>query len=185
MLHHWYWVKLFNMDQVKLIVKDIESKLSLASHEHDHILPTYKNTTSTRIFPYNKLDINYRELIDEKIEFINSEIFGFEIYTKQPSYAFVNWYNFKNKADYDLHLDMHNLGSLTDIKLTAILNLSTDSYEGGEFAMQFNNTPTIINEINESGTLLVFPSFFLHKVFPVTKGTRISMSLWMKGPHWK
>jgi len=37
----------------------------------------------------------------------------------------------------------------------------------------------------EVGKLLIFPSWFLHKVTPVTKGERISLSTWIKGPKFK
>ena len=74
-------------------------------------------------------------------------------------------------------------------KLTTVISLSKPtSYQGGQFQMdfraedpdesdrQFQN----VNELNEQGTLICFPSFVWHRVKPVTKGKRYSLIIW----HW-
>jgi PKHD-type hydroxylase len=35
------------------------------------------------------------------------------------------------------------------------------------------------------GTFLVFPSFMLHRVTPVTRGTRWSLVAWFGGKRWQ
>ena len=62
--------------------------------------------------------------------------------------------------------------------MTIILN---NDYEGGEFEF-FNNK----NKIKEkAGTILVFPSYMVHKVNPITKGTRYSLVAWFVGEPLK
>ena len=67
------------------------------------------------------------------------------------------------------------------MKLTCLLNLSEEPYEGGEFY-------TIDNQEEHkftSGMGLVTTSLIAHKVTPVTKGERITLSYWAYGPSWR
>ena len=74
-------------------------------------------------------------------------------------------------------------------KISTVISLSNPaSYQGGQFQMdfraedpdesdrQFKN----INELNEQGTLICFPSFIWHRLQPLTKGKRYSLIAW----HW-
>jgi len=63
---------------------------------------------------------------------------------------------------------------------------SPEEYEGGEFEMQplHLNAPAQ-EHLRTQGTVLVFPSFVVHKVNPITKGTRHSLVAWMEGPKWR
>jgi len=36
----------------------------------------------------------------------------------------------------------------------------------------------------EQGDCIIFPSFFYHKVNPITRGKRYSLTVWAKGPVW-
>ena len=116
------------------------------------------------------------------VEQTNYENFGFNIYGKPFSVNF-NVYE-GDKNDYLFHVDQADPGMASDIKLTAILNLSPEPYEGGKFSM-FLKEEKVLNEIDETGSLIIFPSFYFHRVSPVTKGTRITMSCWFYGPNWK
>jgi len=61
-------------------------------------------------------------------------------------------------------------------KLSMTIVLSED-YEGGEF--QFYDDERLIKE--KTGTVIVFPSYMVHRVKPVTKGTRYSLVAWFCG----
>ena len=50
--------------------------------------------------------------------------------------------------------------------------------EGGEFEF-FDNNTNLIKE--KMGTVIVFPSYMVHRVRPVTKGTRYSLVSWFCG----
>ena len=41
------------------------------------------------------------------------------------------------------------------------------------------------NDIKQKGTIITFPSFIIHRVLPVTKGTRYSLVVWHTGPQLK
>ena len=43
----------------------------------------------------------------------------------------------------------------------------------------------ISNIIPAPGTLVIFPSYILHRVAPIKKGERISLVGWVGGDHYK
>jgi predicted 2-oxoglutarate/Fe(II)-dependent dioxygenase YbiX len=70
---------------------------------------------------------------------------------------------------YDLHLELSPMA--TTRKLTFIVNLSdSESYEGGN--IEFLNTDTSEADLNEQGSILIFPSFLPYKITEVTKGNK-------------
>jgi len=69
-------------------------------------------------------------------------------------------------------------------KLCFIVQLSdSNSYEGGDVIL--HNTPAQTEGYRAQGSIIVFPSYWLHKVTPVTKGTRQSIVGWMHGHSFR
>jgi PKHD-type hydroxylase len=56
-----------------------------------------------------------------------------------------------------------------------------DEYEGGE--LEFLNFEQPIPK--DIGSLIVFPSYLVHRVNPVTRGLRRSMVSWISGPPFR
>ena len=117
------------------------------------------------------------------VEECNQSSFGLELYSKIPTSLNYNTYNIGQS--YGSHKDSYPLGSSSDIKLTAILNISEKKFDGGEFVLFFGDKTVEIEEVSKVGSILVFPSFFYHEVKPVTMGQRITISVWFSGPNWK
>jgi PKHD-type hydroxylase len=67
-------------------------------------------------------------------------------------------------------------------KLTVLAFLNED-FEGGRLYLQIGHEK--IYPPQNAGTVLVFPSFVLHGVEPVTKGIRRSVVTWLVGPWFK
>tara|TARA_R110000796_G_scaffold247385_1_gene372818 strand:+ start:2007 stop:3122 length:1116 start_codon:yes stop_codon:yes gene_type:complete len=67
-------------------------------------------------------------------------------------------------------------------KLTVLVFLNND-FEGGQFYIQ--NGGDKVYPYQKAGTAIVFPSFLVHGVEPVTKGVRRSVVTWMVGPWFK
>ena len=69
-------------------------------------------------------------------------------------------------------------------KLSFTIQLSEpDSYEGGELQLHYSNTPDVAKK--DQGPMTLFPSYSLHEVTPVTKGTRYALVGWVVGPKLK
>lgn len=67
-------------------------------------------------------------------------------------------------------------------KLTVLAFLN-DDFEGGRFFILSESRK--IYPKQDKGTIIVFPSFLMHGVEDVTKGTRYSVVSWMSGPWFK
>ena len=69
-------------------------------------------------------------------------------------------------------------------KLTVIAQLSDPlSYGGGDVELLTSLEPTRLDR--SLGTVHVIPSFVLHRVTPVTRGTRYSIVGWVCGPRFR
>lgn len=69
-------------------------------------------------------------------------------------------------------------------KLSIIVQLSDPSeYEGGEVQLLRAINPETLPK--DKGLTIGFPSHTLHRVLPVTKGTRRSLVAWITGPRFK
>ena len=111
---------------------------------------------------------------------INREVFGYHInwnfHLDNLNYNVYGLY-----GEYDWHIDANRETQPLDVKLTCLLNLSEEPYEGGEFCK--------INDVDQhpfsSGMGVVLNSLIAHKVTPVTKGERRSLTYWGTGPSWR
>jgi PKHD-type hydroxylase len=83
---------------------------------------------------------------------------------------------------YDWHVDHGALVNRRKLSLT--LQLSDPSqYEGGE--LQFLAGARTETAPRERGMLVAFPSYGVHRVAPVTTGTRKSLVIWVTGPQFR
>jgi len=178
-LYDFYSIpNLYTLDECKEIVK-------VCDHNKSRILrdapaPNKKvNTHVTDIDFFGDLLKRYFKYTHE----INRNFFGFDLFQELPLGINYNVYS-GEKNEYPYHRDCNQPGSPADSKITAILNVSTESYEGGDFYMFFGDDK-IVEDINQPGTLLVFPSYIFHKVSPVILGERKTISTWFQGPAFR
>ena len=89
---------------------------------------------------------------------------------------------YKPEGHYTQHVDTFHSHSEETRKLTCLAFLN-DDYEGGKFFI--NADGNVFYPPQSKGTVLVFPSYMIHGVEPVTKGTRYSAVTWLVGPYFK
>jgi PKHD-type hydroxylase len=83
-----------------------------------------------------------------------------------------------NGGHYDWHADLGP--SISNRKLSCVLQLSDpNDYDGGE--LELNSGAGSIKIEKKKGRIVFFSSFVLHRVTPVTSGTRISLVTWLSG----
>lgn len=130
-------------------------------------------TTDTR-WIYNKLG----EFVTES----NKKHFGIDV-TSLQSIQYTE-YHAEDAGTYDDHLDFAPL-TFTPRKLSLSVQLSDDhEYSGGELELKLNSqAPYIASRLKGAGVL--FPSWVLHGVTPVTRGVRKSLVVWAEGPEWR
>ena len=69
-------------------------------------------------------------------------------------------------------------------KLSLVLQLTDPSqYEGGNLEIMTSSNPEQVRK--QRGIIAAFPSYVMHQVTPVTKGSRQSLVAWISGPRFK
>lgn len=97
-------------------------------------------------------------------------------------------YSETDKGHYNWHNDVNwDDGRQVHRKLSMVIQLTDPAdYEGGDFEMQpLHLGPPTAEQMRQQGAVIVFPSFVVHRVNPVTKGTRHSLVAWIEGPKWR
>jgi PKHD-type hydroxylase len=75
-------------------------------------------------------------------------------------------------------------GEISHRKLSLTVQLSDPAhYEGG--VLQFMLNQKIVDAPKERGTVIVFPSFMMHRVTPVERGVRRSLVGWVSGHPYR
>jgi PKHD-type hydroxylase len=121
------------------------------------------------------------EKLSNMIKTANKEMWDFELTQMREDIQYTEYYS--GGGQYDWHMDC-GLGIQNQRKISVTVQLSDPSeYEGGD--LQFNIGGSIITAPRIQGAAVIFPSFFLHRVTPVTKGTRKSFVLWVGGEPFK
>jgi len=108
---------------------------------------------------------------------VNKQHFGYvgEVYNM------VNFNTYQVGDNYSWHRDREDHASACDIKMTTILNVSDEPYQGGRlelWGLEFED------QVNQ-GDIIVFGGNISHRVTDVTEGSRKTISYWTVGPRWR
>ena len=69
-------------------------------------------------------------------------------------------------------------------KISISIQLSRpEDYDGGDLELMYGTEPQKLDRTR--GAFIAFPSFMLHRVTPVTRGTRWSLVAWILGTRWR
>jgi len=110
----------------------------------------------------------------------NKEIWNFNLYDFGEPCKFIE-YSDTNNSYVHTHIDLGNDLRTKFRKLIIVVQLTDENdYEGGDLLIQNNNELIPINR--KRGTVVIFPSFLLHCVKPITKGIRNSLVTFVFGP---
>ena len=173
--------KCFTKEQVKEINKEINETIKKNTFQKEE-LSNAANASKTGDF-YRVPCGPLMELLHPwlyKCQQVNKDVFGYDIYWNFHLEA-LNYNVYGTNNEYDWHVDANKENKPYDMKLTCLLNLSEESYEGGEFKII-----GIDEKIKfDSGEGLIVNSLIAHKVTPVTKGERITLTYWAEGPVWR
>jgi PKHD-type hydroxylase len=87
-------------------------------------------------------------------------------------------------AHYSWHMDKGNLNSAPR-KLSMVIQLSDPTeYEGGDLELM-TGADNVSTVERKKGLIVSFPSWIMHRVTPVTAGTRKSLVCWVAGNKFK
>jgi PKHD-type hydroxylase len=131
------------------------------------------------LYPIDDMDWAFRRVTDITLN-LNERFFKFDLFGINEGFQFTNYEAPSGK--YGKHVDRGI--NLPVRKLSISIQLTNpEKYEGGELYLYDYDKGTVMDKTQ--GTLIIFPSYVLHEVTPVTKGTRNSLVTWVTGKQFK
>lgn len=179
MLDSCYNKKFFNKNRIDHLCDTIE--------RNHHEIEQSKNQAADK--KKTKTLLVYRGVIKELTKdlesfviWANQKYFGYDLHPfNDHDICLYNIYN--SHGEYDYHVDTSR-SDLWDMKLTVLVNLSTEKFTGGQF-MIYNGVEYEAPELAEPGSVLIIKSFLNHKVKPILSGQRKTLTLFGCGPKLK
>ena len=172
--------QVYNLDQVKELNKIIRKNFITTTKD----LPA-EDAVKTSEVKFIKLGI-IGNLLNPFIQFCysaNVNAFGFDLFNLNAD-KILNYNIYKKNTEYNWHTDGEPSNPIRDIKLTCLLNLTEDNYEGAILKL-FDGKEVDIENFNKPGSVIVFPSFINHRVTKLISGERNTLAIWWYGPKFK
>lgn len=134
--------------------------------------------------------IRWIDYLDPRVEWLVSQLGNMakeanrQLY-KLDLYGFTEKLQFTEYEGQGRHYDWHpDIGpNMSKRKISIVVQLSDEKdYEGGELLI---NTGQMLVPSKKQGSVILFPSFLMHKVEPLRSGNRYSLVSWISGNTWR
>lgn len=183
---YWLWKDVFSYNQRveldKILKTDFEMKEPKEYGASDNS-GNFKKSSTVFISKYHQVKHLLSEIVDESIK-VNNHKFGYDLFPIDNNHSLnYNIYDSKSSSQYDWHLDTSQT-IYYDVKLTLLINNSIEKFEGGNFQLN-SGTPYSLSDFSSPGSVVLIKSNILHKVTPVTSGTRNTITMFLCGPRFK
>ena len=147
---------------------------------NDEIVESVRKSKIKWLYPNDNSQWLYDKIINMVVE-ANKTMWNFNLYSVIDSIQYTVYS--EGGGHYDWHMDI-GPGSISHRKVSVTIQLSDPSeYEGGDLELWYGGG--VIQIPKNKGLTVIFPSFSMHRVTPITKGTRKSLVLWLGGEHYK
>lgn len=181
-VHGWaFWNNLFTPDECKKIIDYANQyqKLNSGINVDVKLDKSIRDSKTFWLYPNEDTRWIYERITGVVIP-LNESYFKFDVYGMIEGLQFTE-YNAPT-GHYGNHTDCMLNGVIR--KLSIVIQLTDpDEYKGGDLELNLSGKPDTM--VKDQGTLIMFPSFVLHRVKPVTKGTRYSLVGWITGRPFK
>ena len=172
-----YCEKVFTKEECDKIIKIAKEKGLIKGTTNAKT--DVRKSKITWLYPDDNLDWVFRKITDVVLN-LNERFFQFDIFGLSEGLQFTNY---KAPSDrYGKHIDRSFNFLVRKLSLSIQLT-DPKEYEGGELLLYESEKSTEMKK--EQGTLILFPSYILHEVKPVTKGERNSLVAWVTGKQFK
>jgi len=180
-VEHWaYSNSVFTPEECAQIIAIGESREFKKGNVGDKSkLAETRDSTIAWLHPNAETEWVFRRVTDAVMG-INNQYFKFDLFGLTEGFQFTKYD--APSGFYGMHIDKMLNGVVRKLSITIQLSAPED-YEGGELALQFTKDPVLMAK--EQGKLFAFPSYVLHEVRPITKGTRYSLVAWITGTPFK
>jgi PKHD-type hydroxylase len=178
----YYWFETgFSSEEVNLIVKNAKNyesqKATIIGEDKENTI----RKSNIKWLPVNDEWNWVYDRVSNQIMEANKALWQFNLHTIIDNIQYTEYEG--NGGHYDWHLDI-GPRSINHRKVSVVVQLSDpDDYVGGNLELHPGSNSFAIPR--GKGTVVVFPSFLLHRVTPLTSGLRRSLVLWAGGEPYK
>lgn len=168
-----------NLESLRLLAMKSKEKGVIGDGDGGSVNPEIRKSTVTWL-SYEDARELYR-VLGKVVGDLNAEFFRYDLSGFQEKLQLTH-YSSEDQGKYDWHMDK---GYNVSRKLSLVLQLSDPKdYEGGQLEFNFGGKePLVIAK--RKGLINVFPSWAIHRVTPVTSGSRQSLVAWIAGPNFR
>lgn len=179
-VENWaYWDNLFTPEECEKIIKVGISRHQIIGTTINNDIEKVRKSNISWLVPDDDTRWVF-ERVAAVITNLNERFFKFELTGMAEGFQFTTYEAPGGK--YDKHIDKFLHKPVR--KLSFVLQLTDPSkYTGGDLELFFSDKAEKIPR--DIGYAVLFPSYVLHRVTPVTKGTRHSLVSWITGPSFK
>ncbi|OED45987.1 hypothetical protein AB832_01080 [Flavobacteriaceae bacterium (ex Bugula neritina AB1)] len=179
-LNNWYYApEAFSaeeIDKIHKLAETIEFRegvLNAGSNKHNSYRKSEVKWLDQEMEGIEWLYEKFTELIIEA----NNSTWQFEINEELKKIQYSVYHG--DGGHYDWHMDLGG-GIAAERKISIVVQLSSpEEYDGGEFEIFVQKD--VIEFPKKQGSVVLFPSYYMHRVSPVTGGERKSLVLWVTG----
>lgn len=182
-----YWDDMFSAEEVKKLEEYCDTlETDIASTQGD-ARPDLKKIRTSKVAWLTRNDETawIFDRFNHLFYLVNERFYNFNL----NGYDTIQYttYNENDKGEYTWHMDASladpivENGAHRKLSMTFQLN---DDFEGGDFMINTGKEEDARRVDTKKGRAILFPSFVLHRVTPVTKGTRKSLVIWCLGPKF-
>jgi PKHD-type hydroxylase len=176
-VNYYYYKNVFTDQEIDNII-NISQKNNVEDGTVSNILDNSYRSSKIKWLPLNEeTDFIYTKIFD-LIKNANENMWNFNISFFKEDIQ-LSEYSDEYEGHYDWHTDFGKNASTRKLSISIQLS-DPQEYEGGELNFQVHRN--ILKAPNEKGTAIIFPSYLLHRITKVTKGTRRSLVCWIHGP---
>ena len=188
----YYFEQAFSEEEVQLIISIADFFPYIGARVHSQedgsTVSQYRRSNIKWLSATDDANNSIRKthwLYDRLMEYIaiaNQEMWGFELHGLTDSIQYTE-YDGSEEGHYGWHIDLGD-DELSLRKISLVVQMSDpEDYEGG--SLELNTGGPIVEPTKTKGSVIIFPSYLLHRVTPVTSGLRKSLVLWAGGSSLK
>ena len=174
-----FWNNAFSKEECQSIINIAQDKGLIKGKTKEE--SDVRDSKISWLYPVDGIDWVFRRVTDITLN-LNERFFKFNLFGLNEGFQFTNYEAPSGK--YGKHVDRGI--NMCVRKLSISIQLTNpDEYEGGELKLYDGDDEEATVMDKTQGTLIIFPSYVLHEVMPVTKGERNSLVTWVTGKQFK
>ena len=175
--HYAFWNNAFSREECQTIINIAKNKGLIQGKTKG--VSDVRDSKICWLYPNDAMDWAFRRVTDIILN-LNERFFQFDLFAFNEGFQFTNYEAPSGK--YGKHIDRGI--NMPVRKLSISIQLTNpEEYEGGELYLYEQDKGNLMDKTQ--GTLIMFPSYVLHEVMPVTKGERNSLVTWVTGKQFK